>query len=493
MARSTEILGQQAATAAKRRGRSAYIVSSVDLPAIPNIHDGTGHHENNRWCVAPASVPGTGRLSFEAKPCGVTCLLYALADQSAPGKPLVPNWFGVAIPDGLTDFSNVTVFFHPIPGQAGYKDADYPTKTGLWPNLFYYMELLGYQLAGSGRAQVVVMPFLTNGATNTGVLPADWQDILTEVLRQARTKVGADDGSPLTVANVAIASFSVGIVYMMYFRDHAAGLSASLREIWDFDGIVSSAGSLSSGLASTPTVRAIKYDELSSASGASYHLPTPRWPDRPAGPPNDVHHLIIDYMFLHAASVSGVGGAIPPPSPPAPAGGVPSGTGVPSPGGVPGGTGVPSPGGVPGGTGVPSPGGIPTGTGVTAPPGDPSATGTLPLPSLPSATGVPTPPNPQPVLPPDFWRPLPGLPAQPNPPQAEPLPDPAPPNDSSQPAHPALPPPATVARCCDGCQGDAVAVVGSVSAVAVTAITAVTALARGGTRAPAPPAPPPRI
>lgn len=433
--------------------RAPFTISSVDLAAIPGVHDGTGHHVDSRWCVVPSSVPGTGKLAFEARECGVTCLLFALAEN------VVPNWFGVAIPDGLTDFSNVGVYFHPSPGQAGYKDSDYPTKSGLWPNLFFYMQLLGWQVAGAGRAQVIVMPFLTSGASNAGILPGGWQDILPGVLGQARAKVGAGDGSPVTIATLAISSFSVGIVYMMAFRDHGTGLSSVLREIWDFDGIVSSSGSLSTGLTSTATVTAIKYDEINSTSAGITHLPTARWADRPAGSPPDVHHMIIDYMFLHAATVSAVGGALGA-SPPS---GVPSGTGTPS-GGTPSGTGTPSAGGTPSGTGTP-----PT---VVPPPGVPAGTATPPVPPMP-----PVPPQPIPV-------------DQPPPhPSAPPIPvvlPPVPPAPGG--AGGVLAPVIPAGAGCWPCGAAAVASVASVASAATTAVTAITAL---GTRRgrPTPPQP----
>jgi hypothetical protein len=427
-----------------------FTVSSVDLPAIPGIHDGTGHHADNRWCVVPSSVPGTGRLAFEAKPCGVTCLLFALAEN------VVPNWFGVAIPDGLTDFSNVHVYFHPSPGQAGYKDADYPTKTGLWPNLFFYMQLLGYQLAGSDRAQVVVMPFLTSGASNAGILPASWQEILPDVLGQARAAVsGGGPATPVTIANLAISSFSVGIVYMTAFRDHGAGVSSVLREVWDFDGIVSSAGSLSTGLTSTASVTAIKYDEINSQSAGIFHLPTARWADRPAGGPSDVHHMIVDYMFLHAATVSGVGGTVATTA-------VPSGSGMP----VPSGTGVV----VPGGTGVPAP----VGTGVTPPVPVPTATIPPAGTGVPPGSGVaPVPPVVAPALPPPVAVPPPPAVAPVLAPPADPPAVPAPPVVAAP--VPVAATPAPAAPC--PCGPAAVAIVGSVSAVASTALTALTALA----------------
>ena len=65
---------------------------------------------------------------------------------------VVPNWFGVAVPDGLTDFTRPNIFFHPTPGQAGYNDNDYPTKAGLWPTL---LETLAESDPGAAALQMI--------------------------------------------------------------------------------------------------------------------------------------------------------------------------------------------------------------------------------------------------------------------------------------------------------------------------------------------------
>jgi hypothetical protein len=67
-----------------------------------------------------------------------------------------PNWFGVAVPDGITDFTNVVIYFHPTPQQANYFDPDYASKTNggstvhaNWKELLGYVDRLGSQLAGA--------------------------------------------------------------------------------------------------------------------------------------------------------------------------------------------------------------------------------------------------------------------------------------------------------------------------------------------------------
>jgi hypothetical protein len=76
-----------------------------------------------------------------------------------------------------------------------------------------------------------------------------------------------------------------------------------------FDGYPKS---LSGMLASTGTVTAVKYDQASEPH--RIHLPLSRWaaypnpPPDPADPPvphnsGQVHQRIMDYMFLHAATL----------------------------------------------------------------------------------------------------------------------------------------------------------------------------------------------
>jgi hypothetical protein len=259
--------------------------------------------------VDPNSVPGTGKLVFQVSNVHVTTKLYQITQH------VVPNWFGVAIPEGVTDFSHPNIFFHPSPGQAGYKDSDYSTKSGMWPQLFYYMQVLGFQVDGAIKNlgapgnQVVIMPFLTTAATNTGIFPANWQGILTDILTDVRNSAGMSGSGPVEIADVVVSSFSVGYVYSENFRAAAAGLQPLLTQVWDFDGYPKSD---SSKLLSTASVTAIKYDQGSEPG--CFHLPLSRWADYPNPVPDpavdwpapqnggDVHQAIAHMMFLDAAS-----------------------------------------------------------------------------------------------------------------------------------------------------------------------------------------------
>ena len=103
---------------------SPYTVSSIPLARIPGVHNGTGvQHDPAFATVVSASVPGSGNLQFVGADVTVTTMLFALNSNV-----VVPNWFGVAVPNGIQDFTRPNIFFHPTPGQAGYNDADYPTK-----------------------------------------------------------------------------------------------------------------------------------------------------------------------------------------------------------------------------------------------------------------------------------------------------------------------------------------------------------------------------
>jgi hypothetical protein len=260
--------------------------------------------------VLPGSVPPPGQLQFSAANATITALLFQLA------TPLAPNWFGVAVPQGVTDFSRVEVFFHPIPQQGGYFDVDYSHKgeSGYhnvghpWSTLFYLVERLGYQSAASVKPMVMVMPFLTSTATDTGVFAPNWSAILSDILTDSRTAVGVPGATPVDVAELVVSSHSVGIVYSAAFRLFAPGLSTGLKAVWDFDGHDSSGAAYSDSLVNTATYQAVKYDQ--GGGTASFQVPGSRWAGFPAPtgfPPyannTDVHHMIRDFMAVHAATL----------------------------------------------------------------------------------------------------------------------------------------------------------------------------------------------
>jgi hypothetical protein len=284
----------------------SYTVTETTLAPIPNIHGGTGIQRATNWVVEAASVPGSATMAFTGLDEQVTTKLFEISDA------VVPNWFGVALPRGLSDFTRPHIFFHPTPGQAGYVDGDYANKTGKWPELFYYMERLGYQLDGARRNQILIMPFMTEEAKNGGILPANWRSIVIQILKLVRADIAPSQTSSVSISQLVVSSFSAGIIYSDSFRRTGANVASGLAEVWDFDGLYSSYHAISEALHSTATVQAIKYDQVPSANASAYHVPLARWA-KLVDPPtssNAVHGLIRDFMFLDAASVTGVGGVI---------------------------------------------------------------------------------------------------------------------------------------------------------------------------------------
>ena len=292
---------------------SVYTVKQRSLDPIDGVHLGTGTHGlTNDWVLDPTSVDGSGPLAFVKSDMNTTTMLFEI------DAPVVPNWFGVAVPSGITSFVDPVLFFHPTPAQAGYVDGDYASKRGKWPELFHYMDKLGWQVDPARKDRVVIMPFLTQAAaSDTGILPGAWQSLVTQILTATRAAMNADDGSPLSIASMAVASYSAGIVYSDTFRRKAVGLSPLLREVWDFDGAYSTNAALSAKLHSTPTTRVIEYDQgLGPMGGSSIHVPARRWADFPAAPTtgDEVHWLAISYLVTHTCWLSSLGARPTPPT-----------------------------------------------------------------------------------------------------------------------------------------------------------------------------------
>jgi hypothetical protein len=142
---------------------------------------------------------GPSLLDFESKDVGFTALLYELQERNAPGVAanVAPNWFGVAIPDGIADFRNVILYFHPNPTQdgAGYNPSQYQAKSGPpgtnWKELYAYVDRLGNQLAGAATSaelsnQIVVFPFMKQ-YRDVGILPQFWYHIVRDILDDIQT------------------------------------------------------------------------------------------------------------------------------------------------------------------------------------------------------------------------------------------------------------------------------------------------------------------
>ena len=176
--------------------------------------------------IATAPVTGGGDLAFlHDGDVGLSfaTLLYELVDAQtgalADATQFTPNWFGVAVPNGITDFSNVVIYFHPTPGQAGYMDPDYASKTNgcpdcsppiapnsrrtYWKELLGYVDRLGSQLAGavkhSGATsnQIVIVPLMRNANVDggqsaaAGILPRQWYYIVSDILKDLPTRLAS--------------------------------------------------------------------------------------------------------------------------------------------------------------------------------------------------------------------------------------------------------------------------------------------------------------
>jgi hypothetical protein len=198
--------------------------------ALGNFTRGTGSQQvSNKYLLdtATASVTGSGDLAFlHDGDVGLSfkTLLYQLIDlrtnAPADSSNFSPNWFGVAVPNGITDFTNVVIYFHPTPQQAGYMDPDYASKTNgcpdcsptpippnprhtYWKELLGYVDRLGSQLAGAVKHsnatpnQIVIVPLMMNVnvdggvAAAAGILPRQWYYIVNDILTDLPTRLGS--------------------------------------------------------------------------------------------------------------------------------------------------------------------------------------------------------------------------------------------------------------------------------------------------------------
>jgi len=192
-------------------------------------------------------------------------------------EAIVPNKFGVLVPDGLTNFQNVHVFFHPTPKQQNnpYDDVGY-FNNPVWRNIFHYLTgQMGVQFCAARSNQVLFMPLMSNGsAGNCGTFPQRWEAIISAALGQIA------GSPPVAISSVVVSSFSSGIGYSAAFRQRA-GLGTRLRGIIDFDGIISTNKRHSMTL-SAPAVRMWQTDVAASqitqqAAANLFPLPHKRW------------------------------------------------------------------------------------------------------------------------------------------------------------------------------------------------------------------------
>jgi hypothetical protein len=197
---------------------------------------------------------------------------------------VVPRWFGVLVPTGLTRFDRVHLFFHPTPAQAHIKDSDYATLGG-FANVFHYLsDDFGAQFCAAGTNRVMVMPLMTQSAAgDCGVFPQRWESILNQIFALLGSKNGGQPAAPSTIQSVVVSSFSSGIAYSHQFRQRAQ-LGARLSGVIDFDGIFSTARSNSAAL-SGPAGHVVRMQQGSSPEARlpilavqnNFPLGRPRW------------------------------------------------------------------------------------------------------------------------------------------------------------------------------------------------------------------------
>lgn len=292
---------------------SNYTLTSVTLPSLSGVHDGTGPQAHS-WNVCDPSSVGMG-VTTPLRFVPITGQIEALCfDLSGPALPAVPQRFAVAVRvgAGMEAFTRANIFFHPNPANAGMTDATYPTG-GLWPRLYRYMQNLGTAMAAAGNKMVLIMPYMTaSSSSNAGILGSDWHELILAVMNAAKAKLLPGDSSKAIINELVVSSYSFGIRYSDSFRRLAGkSLDGVLHSVWDFDGMFSSEALASAQLQTTAQYKAIKYDQaVVSSTANSFHVPLSRWTGAPPPPPkNDkaVHQVIPANLFLHACKVSGVG------------------------------------------------------------------------------------------------------------------------------------------------------------------------------------------
>ncbi|MCX7671842.1 MAG: peptidoglycan-binding protein [Anaerolineae bacterium] len=262
------------------------ILNPGEFPAAETVRPLTGVAgletavDRETWTPDPASfvsdfvfrwsrIAGRGKISY-----------FQLSE------PLVPRWFGVLVPEGVTSFDKVHIFFHPTPAQAGHNDANYHRLED-WAAIFHYLsEDMGAQFCAAGTDRVLVMPLMTQAASqDAGILPQRWESIVGRILGMLKTGDFSEAAAPVSITSVVVSSFSSGIVYSHQFRTRAS-LGGRLAGVIDFDGIISSFSQLSAAL-SGPAGHVVRMHQTAStpqtvsslAAQKIFPLARPRWGD----------------------------------------------------------------------------------------------------------------------------------------------------------------------------------------------------------------------
>ncbi len=275
--------------------------------------------ESTSWSPVEASLASD--LVFEWT--GVTgkgTIFYFQVEEA-----VVPKWFGVLVPEGVSSFDKIHLFFHPTPAQAGFQDADYQ-GLGNWPNIFHYLadndrgDNMGSQFCAAGMDRVLVMPLMTQSAEqDCGIFAQRWESIVGRILGMLSTG-NMSPAAPLVYVNsLVVSSFSSGIVYSHLFRNKAT-LGARLAGVIDFDGSFSTYRQLSAALSGPPghvvkvTQNPADPQNLGSLAAENiFPLARPRWGGPwadsfsadPAAFPLEIHGTIPQTMMFIAAGRAG--------------------------------------------------------------------------------------------------------------------------------------------------------------------------------------------
>lgn len=316
-----------------------YTLVSREFPRLMEngtvVHGGTGDIKSKYRLVQPWTVDNyldvNGRLHFQEMEYSVTVLSLNI------DGPVSPNWFGVCYRKSILSFDSVNIFVHPSPGHAGMKDDTYQSRSGSWPRLFRYAEMLGRQMAAANSDRITIIPFFSNAAFGSGgIFTSNWKDLVDQILKLASASAQATNSNAAAAAvatatsrgpfaaaraafdavatvpvqyapelkNVVLSNFSRGRGLMNSIRKAAPGLGSYLREVWDFDGNAAPAPEPSAG------VRVLRYDQALSVKSTPslFHVPPPRWVEfhgeAALKPGANVHSNIPDMLAWHTATVS---------------------------------------------------------------------------------------------------------------------------------------------------------------------------------------------
>ncbi|SAL76585.1 hypothetical protein [Caballeronia telluris] len=229
-------------------------MTRIELAAQANFTRGTGAQTiDSKLVVDGVPVQPNTLLDFtHANGLAYQAFLYELRDKpTGNAVSVVPNWFGVAIPNpdsfDLSSDVYVVLYFHPTPGQAGYRDQDYPAKTGTsggtdWKQLFAYVDRLGGQMvdairAGAPANRLTIFPFLTQAQYTLST--SEWFNVIHDILQDINSNIV--NGICTRPKKLIVATLSNGSVYLNKFLTDAAAdpNNGKIIEVWDFDSEIS--------------------------------------------------------------------------------------------------------------------------------------------------------------------------------------------------------------------------------------------------------------